>query len=393
MNQHFLLKSNIMVLIAVIKNQEYLDQNIEKIKKDMGNLFPFVYIDEYYKDNKLKCYYTFDLNKAFSFQEETTVYVYDGNYDLNVNIKCNAVKIYGKDLSENNIEINNKPTIKVNRNTEIHTEYLTIKNIEFTYNNLGKDHYLNSPKFSRSVFLIFCERYIKISNCIFNGKCDHTYDTHNAFIHLDKKWCQIIKMYKNVFNDSYLYLEFGMFSNIKNNTFNNCELDTRMSNTHIYHNKFNGKTRLFFFNDYKSSLSNNEFNNVEDKYYIIKADHNSNINIFNNQFNMKTNCRLLDVDRGSTIEFGNNNVKIQKETITNNESPNESLTKPKGETFARVDFNGKLNMYENIFTNKEILIEKGSAFSQHFKIHQPSISINEHDVDITNVDFVVIKKN
>ena len=272
-----------MVDILVLKDQEYMEKNKKLIMQDFGDEI-LVNIDAYVERN-FNIYYTFDINKAVSMNHEhLNIFIYDGEYELSTNILCKRIEICGVNYAGPN-----KPKIKINKNIEIITSHLTFKNIEFTYQNYETNHYFNKTRMSQSVLFVLCDKYLKISNCVLDGKYDHTYSTYTAFIHLDKKWCEVIKIHKNIFNNSYLYFEFGMFSSINKNLFTNCQLDNRMSNVHVHNNKFEGKTRLLFFNDYKCCLLNNDFNNVENDMHIIKVDYNSNINIFNNNFKLKGN--------------------------------------------------------------------------------------------------------
>jgi hypothetical protein len=364
-----------MVVINVFPRENYMETDSDVIYRKFGEIKviePLSKLDNIIPHRLyFTMYYTTSLTEAltkFNNSDSIKIYVFSENESLNIpqEIKYRLLEIEGAGLV--------KSKIKIERKLNLNVDNLRIRNLEFTYNQETPDSYFE--RYSYSMIDVSCQ-YFKLSKCNFSSDTQEFNNNKVSVIHLNRKYSENIKIHKNTFNNCILSLEFAIWLSIKNNIFNNCKIDSRLSNAFIERNKFTENTNLFFFNQYKSTIYNNIFENVKNEimsnlslkntYSIIYADHNSNISILNNKFMISNNNKLLAVDRGSKVMFDYNTVS------TNN--------------LAIVDFNGKLKIGRNTFIENSINCYKGFAFIQ-------TISMNEKSYDIYNneVMFNIIEK-
>lgn len=357
-----------MVNIIVIPNHNFIETNKDLI----SNTFKYLKLEplDSYQHVKFaidfNMYYTTDLNYAINkcngILNNCYINLFSGKYDLSIknNIEIDYLYIKGISFPKENSLIsssndNDKPIINIIDKFFIKTKKISFKNITFNYSNSNSEYGFVALNINTDIF--------RLSKSIINGD-----SYNNSFLCLDKKYTEIIKINKNIFNNSKLELLYGIWLIIKSNTFNNCNLDSRLSNAFINKNKFSINCKIYFFNQFKSTIYDNTFDDLDlQKTYIIYADHNSNIEIINNIFKIKNNQILIDVFRGSKVNLHNNII------CTNH--------------LASVDFNGKLIIKNNKFADNKIYSFKGNSFDQIIIYEDDS-----YDLFSNKVEFLEIKK-
>lgn len=302
--------------------------------------------------------------------------------DDEIEFNGNRLKIHGIDIPQDDGTYV-KSSLTFSKRFTCSGEYVIFENLKLLHKS---DFDYHSPSNLNSIVLsLESNRHNNIDNCELIGSDNKI--LLGSGHHLNKTYYEILIQNCKISNTK-LSFDRTQFLTFENNDISDTWIDMRYTNFSILNSVFTKSSQLYIFNCNNCTISNNLFNVYYDdfKRSFVSVDHNSTCTFVGNIINIlptpdniviskyaidKKGC-VLNMDRSSKIRAYHNKFDC--------------------DNIAYIDFNGNLDLSNNVFSKKNINICLGNAFDQLYT-HKDNTYIDNNESKSIEINIIKDKSN